>query len=294
MAHKKTIENFIKKAILKHGDKYDYSKSIYKGWDEDINIVCPTHGEFIQKVRYHIHGGYGCDKCARDAKKLTKEEFLDKAFYTHENKYDYSSIDYTDSVKKVDILCKIHGYFTQSPAQHINGNGCPKCSGNSKKTTKEFIYESKNIHGNKYDYSLTRYENNHTKVEIVCKKHGSFYQTPTSHLKGHGCQRCKNSKSENKIEKILQDNKIEYIREKRFDNCRYKNTLPFDFYLPKYNCCIEYDGIQHRKVVEKWGKHHLEETIIKDKIKSDFCLNNGIRLIRISDNVGITNLIGLL
>ena len=88
MAHKKTIENFINKAIIKHGNKYDYSISIYKGWNENIDILCPKHGKFTQKVNLHIHGGYGCDKCARDAKKLTKEEFLNRSAYIHNDKYD--------------------------------------------------------------------------------------------------------------------------------------------------------------------------------------------------------------
>lgn len=165
-----------------------------------------------------------------------------------------------------------------------------------KKTTEQFIEQAEQIHGDKYDYSLVNYINNHTKIKIICKKHGIFEQSPDHHLLGNGCPLCNNSSNESKVEKLLKEKKIKFEAQKRFLDCRDKRSLPFDFYLPDYNICIEYDGQQHFRPTDfgKCYSHLTEEAkqnfeIIKkhDKIKTDFCKNNGIYLLRISykDNI---------
>ena len=84
------------------------------------------------------------------------------------------------------------------------------------------------------------------------------------------------------IENILDKYNIEYEIEKRFNDCKFKKPLPFDFYLPKYNTCIEYDGEQHFRTFELWGGNKtLELQQIKDQIKTDYCVANNIKLIRI-------------
>lgn len=81
-----------------------------------------------------------------------------------------------------------------------------------------------------------------------------FEQSPNDHLgKKTGCPICKESNGENIVRKYLSDNHIKYIPQHRFKDCRDKNPLPFDFYLPKYNTCIEYDGEQHFKAIGHWG-----------------------------------------
>jgi superfamily II DNA or RNA helicase len=125
------------------------------------------------------------------SKKLTTEEFIERAKQVHGDKYDYSKVEYKNSRTKVIIICPEHGEFLQTPGSHLKGQGCRKCSyKNYKYTTKEFIRKAKEIHGDRYDYSKVKYKNIFTKVIIICSKHGEYEQTPNSHLNGQGCSKC--------------------------------------------------------------------------------------------------------
>jgi very-short-patch-repair endonuclease len=88
--------------------------------------------------------------------------------------------------------CEPHGEFLQTPGSHLQGRGCPKCSGNKKRNTAEFIEKANKVHGNKYDYSNVDYINDNTKVFIICpcESHGEFQQRPADHLQGNGCPKC--------------------------------------------------------------------------------------------------------
>ena len=184
---KKSIEQFIKESRTVHGDKYDYSKVEYYNIDKKVCIICPEHGEFWQTPYHHLNG-CGCPKCVGQGK--TTEDVVEKFKKIHGDKYDYSKVEYTNSLKKVCIICPEHGEFWQSPTNHLNGCGCPKCSNVKHKTTNEFIKESRTVHGDKYDYSKVEYVNAHTKVCIICPEHGEFWQTPADNLNGHGCRKC--------------------------------------------------------------------------------------------------------
>ena len=215
-------------------------------------------------------------------KRSTTEKFIEKSNIIHKNRYDYSLVEYYNAFTKIKIICKEHGIFEQMPNYHLRGCGCSKCYGNYKYTTDEFIEKAKKIHNNKYDYSLVIYKNCTTKIKIICTIHSEFTQKPDNHLTGQGCPICKESFGEKIIERFLKDNNILYKREKRFENCKYKRTLPFDFYLLKYNICIEYDGEQHFIIKDHFGgAKRLIESKIRDKIKTEYCKNNNIQLIRI-------------
>ena len=88
------------------------------------------------------------------------------------------------------------------------------------------------------------------------------------------------SKGAKLIENILQENNIKYDMEYSFDNCSYKNKLRFDFYLPDYNTCIEYDGEQHYKEKNYW-RDNLKTIQLRDNIKNKYCKEHNINLIRI-------------
>lgn len=133
------------------------------------------------------------------SKKKTTEEFIEEAIKVHGNKYDYSLVDYRGAAIPVTIICPIHGKFQQRAAVHINGSGCKKCFYEQKATietkgTKTFIAQSKEMYGNKYNYSKVEYVNSHTPVIITCLKHGDFRQRPADHLQGHGCPLCSSDK----------------------------------------------------------------------------------------------------
>lgn len=144
----------------------------------------------------------------------------------------------------------------------------------------------------KYKYpTLINYISSNDKLDIICPIHGNFQQSFINHYyKGHGCEKCGNnklSKGEKNIEEILLNNNIEYIREESFDGCINPKTnrkLLFDFYLPKYNLCIEYDGKQHFIDNTFFTKRSgsLKSLQERDRIKNQYCEDNNINLIRIS------------
>lgn len=174
----------------------------------------------------------------RSMEKQTKEQFIEKARLVHDNKYDYSKVNYMNSKTKVEIICPIHGSFFQAPIKHTSSKqGCPKCANeeNGKRCRKSFegfIKRAKSVHGNKYDYSKVNYINSSTKVEIVCPKHGSFFQSPNNHYK-YGCPKCYRSLGEEKVAALLSENNIKFEEQKKFPDCVDKTELPFDFFLPE-------------------------------------------------------------
>lgn len=123
--------------------------------------------------------------------KWTTKSFIDACNYIHGCRYIYDKTKYVKRNKKVIITCPVHGDFEQTPGNHLYGYGCPVCAGVSKLTPEIFISKAKNIHGDKYDYSLITGDiSSHRKVAIICPEHGTFMQTPTGHLSGKGCLKC--------------------------------------------------------------------------------------------------------
>jgi hypothetical protein len=220
--------------------------------------------------------------------KNKKDDFIKKVNLIHNNKYDYSNVDFINIKTNVNIICPIHGEFNQRPQHHLAGHGCKKCArelitNNSKLTKESFINKAFNKHGSNYDYSLIDFNSvnsNNDKVKIICTKHGEFNQIIRHHLSGVGCPFCNESKGEKQINTYLTTKNIRLIRQHRFNDCRDIKPLPFDFYLPEYNICIEYDGEQHFTPLKMWGGVKSFEKLQKrDLIKTTYCLDKNIRLI---------------
>ena len=186
----KKQSHFINQAIVIHGDKYDYSKVDYVNNKTKIIIICPEHGMFEQSPNCHLSGN-GCPGCADT--KHTNESFIAKTREVHGDKYDYSLVNYISIMEKVSIRCPEHGVFEQTPNGHLKGYGCPSCAGVKKHTNESFIAKAREIHGDKYDYSLVNYINIMEKVSIHCPEHGMFEQTSNDHLSGAGCPGCAKS-----------------------------------------------------------------------------------------------------
>jgi hypothetical protein len=280
-------DTFIEKSKIIHNNIFDYSLVQYNGCKNKVKIICKQHGIFEQTPDNHLRKR-GCPNCC-DNKLLSRESIIDKLILKNGNLYDYSLVEYKGNKINIKIICNEHGIFEQTPNNHLRGTMCPTCSNISKfKNNKKFILDCINKHGNKYDYSLVEYNSSLEKVKIICKKHGTFKQRPNSHLNGQGCPICKESKGEISISKYLDKNKIKYIRQYKFDDCKYKNVLLFDFYIPSYNICIEFNGIQHYKKVDIWNKNSsLKETKHRDNIKLNYCIKNNISflVIKYSDNI---------
>ena len=132
-------------------------------------------------------------------RKLTTQEFIDRARAVHGDTYDYSESEYDGKDRKLKIMCQIHGLFLQSPHNHCKGQGCPMCGDvkrgdNQRKDKSYFITKATSIHGDKYDYSNVVYIDAKTKVLIRCRYHGLFEQTPDKHTSGNGCPSCRGVK----------------------------------------------------------------------------------------------------
>jgi len=196
-----TKEKFIEKVIKIHGDKYDYSLVEYITNKIKIKIICKKDNYIFEQTPISHLNGFGCPLCG-GTKKLTKEEFIEKAIKIHSNKYDYSDVIYNSFEEKIKIKCLKDNYiFEQTPHSHLSGANCPKCTGHLK-TIEEIILKFNIIHNNKYDYSLVDYKNIETKVKIICPKHGIFKQSPHTHYRS-GCPKCNLSKGEIIIDNFL-------------------------------------------------------------------------------------------
>ena len=289
---KKTKEEFIKEATEKHEGKYDYSNVEYVNAHTKVCIVCSEHGEFWQTPTSHL-SGRGCSKCgfenSRKKQSSTKEDFIKKARKKHNDKYEYTKVNYIGALKKVCIICPEHGEFWQMPCAHLRGSGCPTCANEANgercsSSKEEFIKKAREVHKDKYDYSKVEYVNDCTKITIHCPEHGNFVQTPNSHLNGSGCPKCNLSHLERSVMNYLDENGITYDYQKRF---KWLGLQSLDFYLPDYNIGIECQGIQHFEAVDYFGgEDGLIECKKRDKQKFKKCQKNGINVLYYS-NLGI-------
>ena len=284
---KLSTDEFIAKAKLVHGDKYDYSKTCYVSSNEKVIVICKKHGEFLQKSCVHLME-CGCEKCSNEKCgnrcRSNKNDFIDKASIIH-NKYNYEKFVYINNSIKGIISCSLHGDFLQNSANHLMGKGCAKCAGVSKNRD-DFIKSAIKIHGNTYDYSKFIYITNQTRGIIICKIHGNFLQGPSNHLQGSGCPKCKMSKGEIKIKNFLTNNFILYDYNKVFYDCRNPLTnaiLKYDFYIPSKNLLVEYDGEQHFKDISapNFKRESLSVICYRDNIKNEYAKRNNINLLRI-------------
>ena len=279
-------ERFIVKAQKIHGDMYDYSKVDYVKSNENVIIICKKHGEFEQQPLNHLMKR-GCVDCGRERtgeiNSSTQDEFITKAKEIHGDAYDYSKVRYVNSKAHVDITCKIHGDFRQSPSDHLMKKGCRTCgcerTGKHKlSNTKDFIDKAINVHKDLYDYSNVKYVKAQENVIIICKKHGPFEQQPNNHLNGTNCPMCKN-KTEQKMYEALKPLYPSLITQFKQEWCKKTTYLPFDFCIPKYNIIIELDGRQHFTQVSNWNSP--EETLENDLFKEKCANDNGYSIIRI-------------
>lgn len=275
------VEDMIDKSEQVHGKFYDYSQLTPTTNRDKSTIICPNHGPFKQRMYMHIVREQGCPKC--EGYNMDTDEFIKQSQKVHNKRYTYPKTVFKGKRKKLIVTCDIHGDFEQRAYSHLIGVGCPYCAGCSRSNNDEFIRKSNLIHEYTYDYSRVNYKNAHTPVEIGCGKHGYFWQTPNKHLSGHGCPKCFYSKGEIMIEKLLKDNNIKYVPQKKFHDCLFKRNLQFDFYLPDYDVCIEYDGEQHTTNYRfEKDLERLKVRKIRDQIKNIYCEEKGIKLIRIS------------
>lgn len=294
------LNKFIEQSRTKHGDRYGYSKFIYINSATKGIIICPEHGEFKQAPNNHLRGK-GCRKCginSRADKQRFSVEFIDDKIkekpLSRISKYRGALIPVLWKCKRTRNS-KICGHEWTAKISDIfnNRSNCPKCSGQAPLTNEEV--DQRLIENKRKLKRIGDYVNFSTPIEWECGVltcHNVWKATPSNILSSQqGCPKCNFSKGELRIEKFLIENGIEFIPQKRFKKCKYKKELPFDFYLPNHNICIEFDGQQHSRLESfaRVNRTSLEESIKpfselkkRDKIKTNFCKDNGINLLRIS------------
>lgn len=287
MGKRLTQNEFITKVKEVHGDKYDYSETVYVNSRTKISILCPIHGTFKQSANSHL-SGQGCPHCGKISKiknsTKTTEEIVARFIEVHGNKYDYSKCVYINSDHKVIVTCKKHGDFAIAPYHHLNGSDCKICaSSGGKYNTEDFIKKAKDIHGDLYDYSKVDYKGTDIPVVIICKNHGEFIQKPHNHICGCGCQSCPTAKL--KSQTLLYD-KLKNTFQDEIILCEINNnTVPwlelqrFDIYFPQYNIAVEYNGKQHYEPVKFFGGGEFFKLQQKrDELKRSKCKENSCHL----------------
>jgi hypothetical protein len=272
------IEMFQNKSNEVHDFEYEILE--FKNGNEYVRIKHKNCGNLFNQVGYRHLRGDRCTYCYGN-KKLLIEEIIERSnnFWNFEYEILSDKIEYS---KKSLIKHKKCGYeYEQLISSHLIGHGCPKCAGNAP-LTKEIVQEkSDKIHNCEYEI-LSEPKGAFSKIEIrhkLCER--IFSQIVSDHFSGCGCSICNQSKKEKFIESVLISNNMLHEKQKTFEDCKFKNKLKFDFYLPEYNTCIEFDGIQHFKPIRYFGgKKAFNLQIIKDNIKNEYCVNKKIKLIR--------------
>lgn len=268
--------------------------------DVDTKILhrCKVHDCVFEKVPSSALRGGGCVKCGHD--KLASQFVKTHEQYIKELNAINPNIEvigeYENSKTKILHRCKIDNYeWYVIPGNILQGTSCPKCAGNYHLTHDEYVAKIKEI--NPDIDVVEEYINSQTKILHKCIIHDyEWYVIPNNIItKNVGCPKCNISKGELEISKWLEEHNIMFEPQKKFNDCKDVRSLPFDFYLCDSNVCIEYDGEQHYKSVEYFGGEEAFALRQKhDKIKTDYCERNGIKLIRIAYNENVKEKLDLL
>lgn len=268
------INEFIKRGCTLLSTTYD-------GYDEPLNYICPL--KHNTSMSYHIWktNKYGCRECGKigcaKSQNLSydfvKQQFVNRG-------WQLLSTNYIAKKDMLNFICN-NGHTSSMTFDgfYYANHGCHECSG-SKRHTIEYV--SNILKNDGFSLISTSYKNNKEKLEMKCPK-GHFIKLRfDSYVDGDRCGLCSQSKSEVAIRKHLQKLGLEFIPEMKFEQCKNKTHLPFDFYV-NGQFIIEFDGEQHFKSVEFFGGNvAFKKRQLHDKIKTDFCFDYHIPLLRIS------------
>lgn len=283
MKNLKYNKKYILSKIKKLNSEYSYEiEDKYHLVSDKIKIFCKKHGPFKQTIHNHFTLKNECPKCSLE--KRTKPTY-NLIRFTEENKIEI--INYNGSRKKSKFKCKNNHIF-KSTISNLKSHKCSLCSRVKKleKEKEKFIKESKLTWGKllEIDYKTLVYKGKRRKMKMLSNI-GTIEQLPDNHLNGFLPRK---STGEEIIKSILNKKNIKYIREKTFEGCKNIKKLRFDFFLPKLNICIEYNGIQHYEAISRFGgKEGLKYQMNNDKIKYEFCKKNKIKLLIITNKDNI-------
>ena len=259
----------------------------YEGRDKKIKIFHTECGkEFMMRPNHFIERNHRCPHCSK-LKNKTDEQFKKEVNSLVGEEYIVIG-KYINNRSMIELKHAVCGNsFKMRASTFVNdGQRCPECANNIKKSNEEFQFQVLELVRNEYAF-IGIYENAISKMNIRHNTCGNEYLvSPNKFLNGRRCPFCNESKGEIKIKNYLNSNIIKYNRQYSFNDCRNKNPLPFDFAIfndqDNLHCLIEYDGKQHFKSVEFFGgESSFKQRKINDSIKDEYCYVNGIKLIRI-------------
>ena len=279
----------------------DYVEEVAKTnpYIEVVGFYCNCHTPIMHRCKIdgnewmaspaNVLRGRGCPKCKsarlRNNKIKTHEQYVEEVKQIHDDIIVVGQY----AGNRVCILhkCVVDGHVWEaSPNNILKGSGCPLCAIERRsvcrtKSHDEYVCEVKTINPN--IEVAEQYVGAETKILHRCKIDGhEWYVLPGNILSGHGCPVCNESRGERDIAHYLNKHNVKYIPQYTFNNCKNQRVLPFDFYLPEYNVCIEYDGEQHYRSVEHFGgENGIKQRQLNDFIKTTYCQTNSIILLRI-------------
>ena len=265
----KGIERFIQDAINVHGNKYDYSKSVYVNSHVPLTIICPKHGEFNMRPSNHLNG-QGCPICGKlklgSYKKSNTKTFIERATIKHNNKYDYSKSDYINNHTKICIICPEHGEFWQKPNDHLRGIGCPICGQKYNKTELEVLKALKSKYGNVEYQHKEPYFSNKTSYQSIdfflpdynigVEYHGRQHFIPISKFGGdEGLKKCK-ERDYRKYKKCNENGlKLFYLTFEKCDTSEYFTKV--------YNSLDDLFNEIDKNIKIKITKNDIQEIVYK-------------------------------
>lgn len=287
MSKKKTHEEYVEELKIKNPNIEVIGAYV----NANTNIIhhCLLHDVFWETKPSRVLDGHGCKKCRIEKFKMSNTKTQDE--YIKEVKLKNPNIEvigeYVDARTKILHKCLIHNVIWNTlPNSILKGCGCRQClkekiRDKNGTSHNEYVIKLSNINSN--IIALEEYLNTEIKIKHKCKvcRH-EWKVKPGNLLAGKGCPKCNESHGEKSISNYLNINNITYIPQYTFDGCKDQRKLPFDFYIPELNACIEYDGEQHFKAVDLFGgEEGLKTRQFHDQIKTDYCQNNNISLLRI-------------
>lgn len=272
--------------------------SKYKNQKTKIPIYCKKHGKFLISFDSFFYAKNDCQECAGHGKHLLNvdklieklEQRCQNTFYSFDKEYFINNYKNCDS--KMNFICSIHGAFSLPTYTFLNGANCQKCLkvfplSKDLSNLFEMLEERCSLEENLFfikEEIIETCKNSNSKILLHCKLHGEFYICYTSFFhQRSGCQKCKAPKGEKMIYKILKQFSVFFEVQKTFDDCKYKQPLKFDFYLPFYNICIEFHGEQHYTFNNHFYKNEneFEKRKMLDEIKRNYCTQQNILLLEI-------------
>lgn len=246
-----------------------------------LQLQCPKG--HICEIRYgDFKKGVRCKMCSSNYRPKFTYEYVKE--YIENEGYKLLSKEYINANSNITVECPNGHIFETRFGRFKNGARCQKChlANNNLNTVHSYEYVKEQLLLKGYKLLSDKYVNAHTKILVECPNGHKFETKYNALQQGFGCPYCNESKGEKEISRILCELNVDYMQQYRINDCKFKYTLPFDFYLPQYNVLIEFDGEQHYKIFKHFGGlDKFIDTKIRDTIKNEYCKKNNIKLIRI-------------